>query len=72
MRSTEETDKEVHMKKILSLAAVVLAFLCNNEILTLFLIALGAGTVAVIIIAAWAKTEKKSLPGSFDTDWGRK
>lgn len=60
------------MKKIISLGAVILAFLCNNEILTLFIIALGAGTVAVIIIAAWAKTEKKSLPGSFNSDWGRK
>ena len=60
------------MKKIISAAAVILAFLCDNEILTLFLIAIAAGIVAVVILAAWAKTERKSLPGSFDTDWGRK
>ena len=60
------------MKKIISIAAVILAFLCQNEILTLLLIAVACGTVAVIILAAWAKTEKPKLPGSFDSDWGRK
>ena len=60
------------MKKIITLAAVILAFLCNNEILTLFLIAIGVAVVAVVILVAWAKTEKPKLPGSFDSDWGKK
>jgi len=60
------------MKKLIALAATVVAFLCQNEILTLFIIAIAAAVVAVIILAAWAKTEKKSLPGTFDADWGKK
>ena len=68
MRWTEE----VLLKKVMALCSVVLAFLCQNEILTLFLIGVGCAVVAIIILAAWAKTEKKSLPGSFNKDWGEK
>lgn len=60
------------MKKLMVIAATILAFLCQNEILTLFLIAIACAVVAVVLIAAWAKTEKKSLPGSFNKDWGKK
>ena len=60
------------MKKIIAILATALAFLCDNEILTLFMIAIAAAVVAVILLAAWAKTGKKSLPGSFSSDWGTK
>ena len=60
------------MKKFMAVLVTALAFLCDNEILTLFIIAIAAAVVAVILLAAWAKTEKKSLPGSFSSDWGKK
>ena len=60
------------MKKLAAILLTVLAFLESNEIFTLFIIALGAAVVAAILLAAWAKTEKKGLSGSFDTDWGKK
>ena len=60
------------MKKLIAVLITILAFLCDNEILTLLLIGVGAAIVAVILLRAWAKTEKQSLPGSFDVDWGRK
>ena len=60
------------MKKITAAVLALLAFICNNEILTLFIIGIFAVSIAVVILVAWAKTEKKSLPGTFNTDWGAK
>lgn len=60
------------MKKLSAILLTALAFLCDNEIITLFIIAVVAAVVAVILLAAWAKTEKPKLPGSFDSDWGKK
>ena len=60
------------MKKVIAAALTLFAFLCDNEILTMFIIALGALVVVVFVVAAWAKTEKPKMPGSFDTDWGTK
>ena len=60
------------MKKFMAVLVTALAFLCDNEILTLFIIAIAAAVVAVIILAAWAKTEKKSLPGVYMANWRKK
>ena len=60
------------MKKLIAIAATVIAFLCQNEILTLFIIAIAAAVVAVILLAAWAKTEEKHLHGAYMANWRKK
>ena len=60
------------MKKVVTAFAALAAFIAGNEILTWFLIAVGITVVAVILVAAWAKTEKPKIPGSFNADWGKK
>lgn len=60
------------MKKIIAIASVILTFLCDNEILTLFVIAIAALVVAIFLFKAWASKEKDNLPASFDVDWGKK
>ena len=60
------------MKKLLLTFAGLIAFIANNEILTLLIIALALIAFAVFILVSWAKSEKPKMDGSFDTDWGRK
>lgn len=60
------------MKKLIAVLVTALAFLCDNEILTLFLIAVAAAVVAVILLAAWAKSEEKHLHGVYMANWRKK
>lgn len=60
------------MRKVITILATILAFLCNNEIFTLLIIAAAALVVAIVLLRAWASKETEKLPASFDTDWGRK
>jgi NADH:ubiquinone oxidoreductase subunit 2 (subunit N) len=60
------------MKKLILVFGGLIAFIANNEILTLLLLALALIALAVFILAAWAKTEKPKMDGSFDVDWGKK
>lgn len=60
------------MRKLITILAAILAFICNSEILTLLFITAGVVIFALFILGAWAKTEKPKLPGSFDSDWGKK
>ena len=60
------------MRKIITVLAAILAFICNNEIITLLIIAAGALVVAIFLLKAWASKETEKMPASFDVDWGRK
>ena len=59
------------MKK-LAITGAIIAFLFNNEILTLIIIGIIGTALAVVLVTAWFKSEPKSLDGSFSKDWGTK
>jgi len=60
------------MKKLIAGIIAVLTIMANNEIVTLVVLAILALIAAGALLYVWAKHEKPKLPGSFDTDWGRK
>lgn len=60
------------MKKLIAFMVTALAFIADNEILTLAIIAAGALFVVIFVFSAWAKIEKPKNPCLFNTEWGKK
>jgi len=60
------------MRKVITALAIALAFIFNNEILTMLFLTTGAVILGVFILKAWASKETEKMPGSFDADWGKK